>query len=68
MSNMRAIRKIFFFFYENISLRKKISFYKDTPDNETISYDIINGSDFRVYAGHCNSGNGEINILTCYAI
>jgi hypothetical protein len=44
---------------------KVIYFYKDSPDNEFGPYIISTGTNFRVYAGHCNTGNGNLNILTC---
>jgi hypothetical protein len=47
---------------------KTIYFYKDTPENEIGPFNIVSGTNFRVYAGHCNSGNGELKILTCRLI
>jgi len=46
---------------------RKIWFYM--PDKVELGpYTIANGTSFRVVAGHCNSGNGEITITDCYAI
>jgi hypothetical protein len=47
---------------------KMIYFYKDTPENEIGPYAITSGSSFRVYIGHCNSGNGELFINECYLL
>ena len=47
---------------------KTIYFYKDTPDNEVGPFTIVSGTNFRVFAGHCNSGNGELKILSCRLI
>ena len=46
----------------------QIYFYKDSPVNEIGPFNIASGNDFRVYAGHCNTGNGKLNIQTCYSI
>lgn len=46
---------------------RKIYFY--IPDKVELGpFTISNGSNFRVVAGHCNNGNGEITIVDCYAI
>jgi len=45
---------------------KQIFFYM--PDKTELGpYVISNGNNFTVVAGHCNQGNGQINILDCYA-
>ena len=41
--------------------------FPDKNDKELGPY-TLTGNDFRVYAGHCNSGNGTITILDCYEI
>lgn len=47
---------------------KKIYFYFPTKNDKEIGPYTLTGSQFRVYAGHCNSGNGEIKILDCFAL
>jgi hypothetical protein len=47
---------------------KQIYFYKDTPENEVGPFPITNGNNFTAYAGHCNSGNGNLKINACYRI
>ena len=48
--------------------QKKMYFlFPDKNDKELGPY-TLTGNDFRVYAGHCNSGNGTITILDCYEI
>jgi len=44
---------------------KKISFYRDGEENECGPYDIGSGNNFRVFAGHCNTGNGTLTITKC---
>jgi hypothetical protein len=47
---------------------KEIYFYKNDGSNEIGPFEIISGSNFRVYAGHCNSGNGKLKISTCHYV
>ncbi len=47
---------------------KKIYFaFPEKNDIELGPY-TITGNDFRVYAGHCNTGNGEIIIQECFEL
>jgi hypothetical protein len=43
---------------------KTVLFY--IPDVAEAGPFTLNGSNFRIVGGHCNSGNGSITILTCY--
>lgn len=46
---------------------KEMQIYFYIPDKfEAGPYNISHGYNFRVVAGHCNAGNGEITILDCY--
>jgi hypothetical protein len=48
-------------------LEKQIFFY--IPDKGEVGpYSISSGTNFRVVAGHCNTGNGEITITDCYSV
>ena len=48
--------------------QKKMYFvFPEKNDKELGPYNLT-GSDFRVYAGHCNTGNGTIHILDCFDI
>jgi hypothetical protein len=47
---------------------KQIYFYKDTQEDLQGPYMITSGNKFRVVGGHCNTGNGELKIKTCYFI
>jgi hypothetical protein len=47
---------------------KLIYFYKDSPENEIGPYTITTGTNFTVYAGHCNSGHGDLLITDCYLL
>jgi len=47
---------------------KKIYFYFPGKNDLEIGPYNLTGANFRVYAGHCSAGNGEIKILDCYAI
>lgn len=42
--------------------------YFSVSDKGELGPFTITGNTFRVYAGHCNTGNGEINITECYEI
>jgi len=47
--------------------QKRLFFYfPDKGDLELGPYTLV-GTGFRVYAGHCNTGNGNIRILDCYS-
>ena len=50
-----------------LSQKKFYFYFPEKSDLELGPYNI-QGNSFRVYAGHCNTGNGEIKILDCYAI
>lgn len=43
---------------------KNVYFY--IPDRCEAGPFTLNGNTFRLVAGHCNTGNGSINILTCF--
>lgn len=45
---------------------KKLYFY--IPDKEEKGPYSLTGNSFRVVAGHCNTGNGQIKITECYEI
>jgi len=48
--------------------QKKMYFvFPEKNDKELGPYNLT-GSDFRVYAGHCNKGDGTIHILDCFDI
>lgn len=47
---------------------KRIYFYFPERNDLEIGPYNLTGSNFRVYSGHCNQGNGEIKILDCFAI
>jgi hypothetical protein len=46
---------------------KKIIFTLPEKDVESEPYNLT-GNNFRLVAGHCNTGNGSITITKCYAI
>jgi hypothetical protein len=49
-----------------VLLREK-QIYFSIPDKVELGpYNIVSGNNFRVVAGHCNSGNGELIISDCY--
>lgn len=45
---------------------KQLYFYLPEKEGVEAGPFTLVGNTFRVYAGHCNAGNGDINILTCY--
>ena len=47
---------------------KKLYFYFPMKNDKEIGPFTLTGSQFRVYAGHCNTGTGEIKILDCFSI
>ncbi len=48
--------------------QKRIYFcFPDKEEKELGPYNLT-GTNFKVYAGHCNTGNGEINIVDCFLI
>jgi len=46
---------------------KNITFYI-TDKGEVGPFNISTGTNWRVYAGHCNTGNGDLTISECYEI
>ena len=53
--------------YLSTSEKRLVFYFPDRGDLELGPYPLT-GTGFRVYAGHCNTGNGEIRILDCFAI
>jgi len=48
--------------------QKRMYFYFPEKGDLEIGPYNLTGTGFRVYVGHCNTGNGEIRILDCFAI
>jgi hypothetical protein len=55
----------------NVTITMKVSLedkkiWFSIPDRNEVGPYTLNGNSFRVVAGHCNTGNGEIKITDCY--
>jgi hypothetical protein len=46
---------------------KKIQFFLPDKEIESDTYCISTGNNFRIVAGHCNTGSGSITISKCYS-
>ena len=47
---------------------KEMYFYFPEKNNLELGQFSLTGSSWKIYAGHCNKGNGKIKILDCFAI